>query len=52
MSDNEEIEGEGEAAVEEPIVEEEEEDERQFIDPQLIANNLSQIQKTAGKLLL
>jgi len=28
MSDNEEIEGEGEAAVEEPIVEEEEEDER------------------------
>jgi len=43
MSDNEEIEGEGEAVIEEPVVEEEEEEDRYEVEPQLLADNLSSI---------
>ena len=50
MSDNEEVEGEGVAVIEE-IEEEEEEEERQVVDPQLISDSLSVMQKTAGKYL-
>ena len=51
MSDNEEVEVEAEAVIEE-IVEEEEDEERQVCDPQLMADNLSVIQLTAGKYLI